>query len=69
MAESTRKRRPRVNADIRNREVQLLDQNGTALGVVKTDAAIRMATEAGLDLVEISPDAHPPVCKILARRQ
>jgi translation initiation factor IF-3 len=56
---------PRVNEDIRNLEVQLIDQTGANLGVVKTQEAIRMAGEAGFDLVEISPNTNPPVCKFL----
>ena len=56
---------PRVNEDIRLREVQLIDQNGTNVGVIDTPTAIKMAQEAGLDLVEISPNTSPPVCKIL----
>ena len=56
---------PRVNEDIRLREIQLIDQNGTNLGVIDTPTAMKMAQEAGLDLVEISPNTSPPVCKIL----
>jgi translation initiation factor IF-3 len=56
---------PRINEEIRAREVQLIDQHGGNKGVVETHAAIELATEAGLDLVEISPNATPPVCKIL----
>ena len=56
---------PRVNEDIRNREVQLIDKDGTNRGVTPTNEAIALAREAGLDLVEISPNATPPVCKIL----
>ncbi len=56
---------PRVNEDIRNREVQLIDKDGTNRGVTATNEAIALAREAGLDLVEISPNATPPVCKIL----
>jgi translation initiation factor IF-3 len=56
---------PRVNEEIRNREVQLIDQSGTNLGTVPIQAALDKAVEAGLDLVEISPNANPPVCKIL----
>ncbi len=56
---------PRINEAIRVREVRLIDENGQNVGVVpKLDAATR-ALEAGLDLVEISPDAQPPVCKIM----
>ncbi len=46
-------------------EVRLIDQNGRNLGVVATDQALERAEGAGLDLVEISPGADPPVCKIL----
>jgi translation initiation factor IF-3 len=56
---------PRVNEEIRNREVQLIDQTGTNHGTVPIQTAIEKATEAGLDLVEISPNANPPVCKLL----
>jgi translation initiation factor IF-3 len=56
---------PRVNEDIRVREVQLIDHEGTNRGVTPTQDAITLAREAGLDLVEISPNASPPVCKIL----
>jgi translation initiation factor IF-3 len=56
---------PRMNEDIRVPEVRLIDQNGQNVGVVATSAAIAQAVEAGLDLVEISPDSKPPVAKIL----
>jgi translation initiation factor IF-3 len=57
---------PRANRDIRGvREVQLIDDTGQNKGVVPFFDAIRMAEEAGLDLVEISPNSVPPVCKIL----
>ncbi|HWW47387.1 MAG TPA: translation initiation factor IF-3 [Xanthobacteraceae bacterium] len=56
---------PRINDDIRNLQVQLIDQSGTNVGVVETIEAIRMANEAGMDLVEISPNNNPPVCKIM----
>jgi translation initiation factor IF-3 len=56
---------PRVNEEIRVREVQLIDNTGENKGVVETQTAIGMAQAAGLDLVEISPNASPPVCKIL----
>ena len=56
---------PRVNEEIRNREVQLIDQTGTNLGAVPIQDALARAAEAGLDLVEISPNANPPVCKLL----
>ena len=57
---------PRANRDIRGvREVQLIDDAGQNRGVVPFVDALRAAEEAGLDLVEISPNATPPVCKIL----
>jgi translation initiation factor IF-3 len=56
---------PRLNEEIRNREVRLIDQHGINLGVVDTQAAAAKATEAGLDLVEIDPNSNPPVCRIL----
>ena len=45
--------------------MQLINAEGTNLGIVQTDQALAMAEEAGLDLVEISPNTEPPVCKIL----
>ena len=56
---------PRTNDEIRNAQVQLIDQNGTNHGTVETAAAVKMALEAGMDLVEISPNNNPPVCKIM----
>jgi translation initiation factor IF-3 len=55
----------RINNRIESREVRLIDESGENRGVVPTRQALIMAEEAGLDLVEISPDARPPVCKIL----
>ncbi|WP_141383319.1 translation initiation factor IF-3 [Nitrobacter winogradskyi] len=56
---------PRTNDEIRNAQVQLIDQEGTNQGTVETIAAIKMAMEAGMDLVEIAPNSSPPVCKIM----
>jgi translation initiation factor IF-3 len=56
---------PRINEEIRNREVMLIDQDGQNRGVTETRAAIAMAFEAGLDLVEVAAAADPPVCKIM----
>lgn len=56
---------PRVNGEIRSDSIRLVDQNGNMLGVVQVNEGLRMAEAAGLDLVEISPTAKPPVCKIL----
>ncbi|MCV0394715.1 MAG: translation initiation factor IF-3 [Rhizobiaceae bacterium] len=56
---------PRSNLEIRVAKVQLIDENGGNRGVVSINDALLAAEEAGLDLVEISPNADPPVCKIL----
>lgn len=56
---------PRINHEIRVREVQLIDAEGHNRGVVNIDEALQASEEAGLDLVEIVPGATPPVCKIL----
>ena len=56
---------PRINDQIRAREVRLIDEAGQNVGVVPKQDALTRAQDAGLDLVEISPDAEPPVCKIL----
>jgi translation initiation factor IF-3 len=56
---------PRVNSAIRVRQVQLIGDDGENKGVVDRDEALRMAEAVGLDLVEISPNSTPPVCKIL----
>ena len=55
----------RTNNHIRVREVLLIDENGDKIGVVTIQEALKRANEADLDLVEISPSATPPVCKIL----
>ena len=54
-----------MNEDIRVREVRLIDENGDNVGVVPIADALARAVAAGLDLVEISPDASPPVTKVL----
>ncbi len=56
---------PPANKDITATEVQLIDADGNHLGEVPTPRAMEMAEEVGLDLVAISPNAKPPVCKIL----
>jgi translation initiation factor IF-3 len=55
----------RVNDQIEVAQVRLVDEEGNMVGVVGIGEALRRADEAGLDLVEISPGAVPPVCKIL----
>ncbi len=56
---------PPANEDITSSEVQLIDETGENRGTVSTSEAMEMARDAGLDLVAISPNAKPPVCKIL----
>jgi translation initiation factor IF-3 len=55
----------RINEMIRIKEVRLIDDKGEQRGVVSVSEAMNLAKEAGLDLVEIAPQANPPVCKIL----
>ena len=56
---------PRVNKEIFLDPVRLIDNQGKMIGVVKLAKALEMAENSGLDLVEVSPNAKPPVCKIL----
>ena len=56
---------PRINEEIRAREVQLIDTSGENKGAVDIQTALELAQAAGLDLVEIAPNSTPPVCKIL----
>ena len=54
-----------LNEEIRDKEVRLIGADGAQLGIVSADQANEMAEEQGLDLVKISPNAVPPVCKIM----
>ncbi len=56
---------PRINQDISAERVLLIDENGEKQGVMPVEAALEAAREAGLDLVEVAPEAKYPVCKIL----
>ena len=56
---------PRVNEQITEKQVRLIDAEGNNRDVVSIEEALDLAAEAGLDLVEVSPNASPPVCKIL----
>ncbi len=56
---------PRINTQITVPTVRLVKEDGTMVGVTPIREALAMAADAGLDLVEISPNAVPPVCKIL----
>jgi translation initiation factor IF-3 len=55
----------RINERIRVPEVRLIGDDGNQIGVVKTDQALAYATERDLDLVEVAPEARPPVCRVL----
>jgi translation initiation factor IF-3 len=55
----------RINERIRVPEVRLIDENGQQVGIMRTQDALRMAQDRDLDLVEVAPDAKPPVCRIL----
>ncbi len=55
----------RINERIRVPEVRLIDETGEQVGVMKTDQALRYAQERELDLVEVAPEARPPVCRVL----
>ncbi len=55
----------RVNERIRIREVRLIDEEGNQVGVIATRDALEMARERGLDLVEVAPNASPPVCRLM----
>jgi translation initiation factor IF-3 len=54
----------RINERIRAREIRVIDENGVQLGILQPFEALRVARERGLDLVEVSPNAVPPVCRI-----
>ena len=61
----TKPRGPRTNERIRAMQVQVISDDGKNLGTLSTQEAINIAKQKGLDLIEISPNANPPVCKII----
>ena len=61
----TKPRGPKANERIRTPQVQVIGSDGKNLGTLATQEAINIAREEGLDLIEISPNANPPVCKII----
>ncbi len=61
----TKSKGPRANNRINSPEVQVIASSGENLGILNTNEAIAMAKEEGLDLIEIAPNANPPVCKII----
>ena len=54
-----------LNAEIRDKELRLIGNGGDQLGIMSAEEALRIADEQGLDLVKISPQANPPVCKLM----
>ncbi len=56
---------PNINFKIKAKEVRVIDPDGNQIGIVPTDKALSAAKDFGLDLVEVSPNANPPVCKIM----
>ena len=61
----TKDKGPRSNNRISSPEVQVIESDGNNLGILSTNQAISMAKNQGLDLIEIAPNAKPPVCKIM----
>ncbi len=61
----TRPKGPRANERIRSQQVQVISNDGANLGILQTQEAINIAKQKGLDLIEISPNANPPVCRII----
>ena len=62
---SPKQQGPAVNERIKAKSVRVISEKGDMLGVLNTDEAVKLAFEQGLDLVEVSPNASPPVCKII----
>ncbi|MEZ5541017.1 MAG: translation initiation factor IF-3 [Pseudomonadota bacterium] len=62
---SAKKNHHRINEKILAPEIRVIGQDGQQVGVMSVDAAMSLASEANLDLVEISPNAEPPVCRIM----
>jgi len=61
----TKPKGPKSNYKITSSEVQVITNNGENLGILNLDEAVSKANEEGLDLIEIAPNAKPPVCKIM----
>ena len=64
-SQKNNQRKPRVNEQIRFSPVRLIDEKGQNIGEVSRDKALEKAKQVGLDLVEIAPQARPPVCRII----
>ncbi|NPA93921.1 MAG: translation initiation factor IF-3 [Thermodesulfobacteria bacterium] len=61
----TREQQARVNRGIRASQVRLVDENGQQVGIVSLEEALARANDVGLDLVEVAPNAKPPVCRLM----
>ncbi|MCI5698481.1 MAG: translation initiation factor IF-3 [Clostridiales bacterium] len=59
------KEKTRINEEIRDRELRVIDENGEMIGIISREEALALAEEKELDLVNVSPNAKPPVCKLL----
>ena len=59
------KSKTKINEEIRENELRVIDENGTMVGIISRNEALSLADERGLDLVNVSPNANPPVCKLL----
>lgn len=60
-----KEKKARINQRIRAREVRVIDEAGEQLGILTRDQALSIAQEKGFDLVEVSPNSNPPVCRIM----
>lgn len=63
--EINKDKKQQVNENISADEVRVIDQDGNMVGILSLDEALKIANEANLDLVNVSPNANPPVCKVL----
>ena len=61
----TKPKGPKANERIRSPQVQVIGSDGKNLGTLNTQEAIKKAKQEGLDLIEVSPNANPPICKII----
>ena len=59
------KNKTKINEEIRENELRVIDETGTMVGIISRNEALSLADERGLDLVNVSPNANPPVCKLL----
>lgn len=65
IAKNNKKNNLKINDEIKGKEIRLIDKDGNMIGIVELKNALKMAENDGLDLVEMSPNAKPPVCKII----